>query len=99
MQALERIIAERTADADSPQMFQMDTVSSKLYTDDSLPNWKCVVQDTTERFGLTIRREEADVASKLTQRNEETGETEEATVAIQGIVCGVNLPPFEIKSR
>ncbi|KAF9488864.1 hypothetical protein BDN71DRAFT_405594 [Pleurotus eryngii] len=79
VQALDQIIVERTATADSPQMFQMDT-------------------DTTERFGLTIRREEADVASKLTQLNEETGETEEATIAIQGIVCGVNLPPFETKS-
>ncbi|KAF9491272.1 hypothetical protein BDN71DRAFT_1475065, partial [Pleurotus eryngii] len=79
VQALDRIIAERTTTADSLQMFQMDT-------------------DTMERFGLTICREEADVASKLTQLNKETGETEEATIAIQGIVCSVNLLPFETKS-
>ncbi|KDQ25052.1 hypothetical protein PLEOSDRAFT_1046487, partial [Pleurotus ostreatus PC15] len=33
---------------------------------------------------------------RLTQRNEETGETEEATVALQGIVSCINLPPFEL---
>ncbi|KAF9488806.1 hypothetical protein BDN71DRAFT_408840 [Pleurotus eryngii] len=54
--------------------------------------------ETTEKYSLSISREDGDVASRLTQCNEETGETEEATVALQGIVSYINLPPFESKS-
>ncbi|KAF9494534.1 hypothetical protein BDN71DRAFT_1507518 [Pleurotus eryngii] len=50
---------------------------------------------TTEKYSLSISREDGDVASRLTQRNEEMGEMEEATVALQGIVSYINLPPFE----
>ncbi|KAF9488187.1 hypothetical protein BDN71DRAFT_1436304 [Pleurotus eryngii] len=35
----------------------------------------------------------------LTQCNEGTGEAEEAMVTIQGIICGVKLPPFKTWSR
>ncbi|KAF7427811.1 hypothetical protein PC9H_007027 [Pleurotus ostreatus] len=78
VQYLDRIIAERTAAASSPQMYSMDS--------------------ETEKFGLSISRADGDVASRLTQRNAETGETEEATVALQGILACVELPPFECKS-
>ncbi|KAF9492849.1 hypothetical protein BDN71DRAFT_1572759 [Pleurotus eryngii] len=54
--------------------------------------------EATEKFNLSIRREESDMASRLTQCNEDTGDAEEATVAIQGIICGVKLPPFETRS-
>ncbi|KAF9488558.1 hypothetical protein BDN71DRAFT_1535026 [Pleurotus eryngii] len=54
--------------------------------------------EATEKFNLSIRREESDMASRLTQCNEDTGDAEEATVAIQGIICGVKLPPFETQS-
>ncbi|KAF9492894.1 hypothetical protein BDN71DRAFT_1497277 [Pleurotus eryngii] len=54
--------------------------------------------ETTETFGLCISRQDGDVASRLTQRNDKTGDTEEATVALQGIVCKINLPPFEART-
>lgn len=57
------------------------------------------MQEATEKFNLSIRREVSDTASRLTQCNEDTGEAEEATVAIQGIICGAKLPPFETWSR
>lgn len=50
------------------------------------------------KFGLSIEKE-TDVASKLIQQNEDTGETEEATVAFQGIISACFLPPFEPKYR
>lgn len=57
------------------------------------------MQEATEKFNLSIRREVSDTVSRLTQCNEDTGEAEEATVAIQGIICGAKLPPFETWSR
>ncbi|KAF9491822.1 hypothetical protein BDN71DRAFT_1283328 [Pleurotus eryngii] len=54
--------------------------------------------ETTETIGLCISRQDGDVASRLTQRNDKTGDTEEATIALQGIVCKINLPPFEART-
>ncbi|KAG9221874.1 hypothetical protein CCMSSC00406_0005699 [Pleurotus cornucopiae] len=54
--------------------------------------------EAVEKFGLTIVKEETNAASKLIQVNELTGEAEEALIAIQGIVTGCLLPPFEPKS-
>ncbi|KAF9494110.1 hypothetical protein BDN71DRAFT_1432047 [Pleurotus eryngii] len=51
--------------------------------------------ESTQKFGLSISQEEGDVASRLTRRNEETGEMEEATFGLQGIISNVNLLPFE----
>ncbi|KAF4582625.1 hypothetical protein EYR40_002548 [Pleurotus pulmonarius] len=80
VQTLDKIIAERTAAAASPQMYILDS-------------------ESTETFGLSICRGDGDAVSRLTQRNEETGETEEATIAIQGIVSSINLPPFDARSH
>ncbi|KAF4587946.1 hypothetical protein EYR38_009907 [Pleurotus pulmonarius] len=80
VQTLDKLIAERTAAAASPQMHNLDS-------------------ETTEIFGLSICRADGDAASRLTQRNEETTETEEATIAIQGIICSIGLPPFDARSN
>ncbi|KAG5220796.1 hypothetical protein IMY05_C4516000200 [Salix suchowensis] len=56
-------------------------------------------QEGVERFGLTILKEGTDVASKLTQHNEATGDAEEASIAIQGIISGCQLPPFDLKAN
>ncbi|KAF7426536.1 hypothetical protein PC9H_008905 [Pleurotus ostreatus] len=61
----------------------------------SSPQMYRMDSEATEKFNLSIRREVSDTASRLTQCNEDTGEAEEATVAIQGIICGAKLPPFE----
>ncbi|KAG5223532.1 hypothetical protein IMY05_C0771000900 [Salix suchowensis] len=55
-------------------------------------------QKSIEKFGLSISSGEGDVASRLTQCNEETEETEEATVTVQGIsvtLTGVGSSCFD----
>ncbi len=48
-------------------------------------------------FKLSIAKEDSDAASKLVKQDEETQELEEATVAIQGILCKATLQPFDLK--
>ncbi|KAF9495971.1 hypothetical protein BDN71DRAFT_1430638 [Pleurotus eryngii] len=76
----------------------MDAFYNKTKAGFPLMQQKSVWQKTTERFGLSIRREDTNGISKLTQCNEEMGETEEAMVGIQGIICSINLSPFKTGS-
>ncbi|KAF9494939.1 hypothetical protein BDN71DRAFT_1431419 [Pleurotus eryngii] len=55
--------------------------------------------EAVDRFKLSIAKEDLDTASKLVKQDEETQELEEATVAVQGILCKAMLLPFDLKIR
>ncbi|KAF9487124.1 hypothetical protein BDN71DRAFT_1549092 [Pleurotus eryngii] len=73
----------------------LDRIIAERVAIASSPQMYSMDSGTMEKYSLSISREDGDVASRLTQRNEEIGETEEVTVALQGIVSYINLPPFD----
>ncbi|KAF9492831.1 hypothetical protein BDN71DRAFT_1572984 [Pleurotus eryngii] len=91
VQTLDKIIVEQTAAAASPQMYILDSIYNRIHTSS--------YQESTETFGLSICQRDGDAVSRLTQCNEETGETEEATIAIQGIMSSINFLPFNVRSH
>ncbi|KAL4255724.1 hypothetical protein AB1N83_012392 [Pleurotus pulmonarius] len=77
----------------------LDDVIAARTRSSSSPQMYSMDMEAVAKFGLSIGKEMDGVASKLIQQNEHTGETEEATVALQGIISAVRVPPFEIKNR
>ncbi|KDQ34001.1 hypothetical protein PLEOSDRAFT_1081002 [Pleurotus ostreatus PC15] len=77
----------------------LDELIAERVNTASSPQMYGMNSEGVERFGLTILKEGADVASKLTQHDEATGEAEEASIAIQGIISGCQLPPFDLKAN
>ncbi|KAF9493260.1 hypothetical protein BDN71DRAFT_1591187 [Pleurotus eryngii] len=65
----------------------------------SSPQMYGMNSEGVERFGLTILKEGTDIASKLTQHNDATGDVEEASIAIQGIISRCQLLPFDLKAN
>ncbi|KAF9497307.1 hypothetical protein BDN71DRAFT_1429663 [Pleurotus eryngii] len=74
-----------------------EVIANQMHTSSS-PQMYSMDMDVVAKFGLSIGKE-TDVASKLIQQNEDTGETEEATIAFQGIIPACFLPPFDGKYR
>ncbi|KAF9492883.1 hypothetical protein BDN71DRAFT_1432926 [Pleurotus eryngii] len=86
-------------EANHPLVRYLNNIFKECNTNPNSPQMYGMTPKAVDRFKLSIVKEDSDTASKLVKQDEETQELEEATVAIQGILCKAILLLFNLKIR